>query len=433
MKMNKFYLIALVFLLLGFLNHKVKACSMYKITADGKTMVGCNHDTWFATPKIWFVTATNPDEYGACFTGARQVGKNRTAPQSGMNESGLAFSRLVAYYPKQNNPFPDRLKIGHEVEYLTAILQKCATVDEVRKYIEQYDHSLFIDDVFIYVDSTGNYLVVEPYTLIDGSEQHYVLSNFCPSITDNQQARQLIRYRNGEDFIKTHEVGATLAYCAALSDTMHVCRSRNGDGTLLTSVWDTKDRVVNLYFYHRFDSTVQFNLTQELAKGDHVIDVAGIFPVNPEFERLKNYKTPFNTPVLRMLLVVMAGLLAFSVGLFSLAAWKGKSTTVTFKHTLLIAAFHLTLIGYLFVLATNVNIYYFDAPYEHYASGLISASSYTPFLLLFAMVPIGLYTINRLKSVSTQRWIKAVLVFNHFIYILLITGFGYWGLYSIWN
>ena len=431
MKLKTAHLILFTFFLITLFG-ETKACSMYKITVDGKTMIGCNHDTWFSTPKIWFENARNANEFGVGFTGARQTGGNRTAPQSGMNEKGLAFSRLAAYYPKKN-AYPNRLTIGNEVDYLTDVLHKCASVKEARKYIEQYDHSVFIDDVFIYIDSSGSYLIVEPYTLIEGNDPSYILSNFCPSVTNNEQARQLTRYRNGEDFIKTQKISSSLAFCSTLSDTMHVCRSRNGDGTLLTSIWDTKDGLVNLYFYHNFDSTVQFNLSDELAKGDRTIEVSGLFPVNSEFERLKSYKTPFNTPVLRILLVVIAGLLSFFILLLSIAAIRSKSTAITFKNTFLVSALNLLLTGYLFVLATNVNIYYFDAPYKHYNSDLISASSYTPFLLLVAIVPISLFTIKRLKSLKTKGWIKTTLVSNNLIYLILILSFGYWGLYSIWH
>lgn len=433
MKIKNAHLILFTFFLFPIFENAVKACSMYKITVDGKTMVGCNHDTWFSTPKIWFENANDPNEFGAGFTGARQVGGNRTAPQSGMNEKGLAFSRLVAYYPKQNNPFPNRLQIGNEVDYLTDILHKCANVKEVRKYIEQYDHSAFPNDVFIYIDRSGSYLIVEPYTLIEGNDSNYVLSNFCPSITDNEQARELTRYRNGEDFLKTQEVKASLPYCSALSDTMHVCRSRNGDGTLLTSIWDTEDGEVNLYFYHDFDATVRFNLSEELAKGDHIIEVPGLFADNSEFERLKTYKTPFNTPVLRVLLVAIAGLLSLIIFLLSLAAILGKNKEITFGKVFLISGLNLALIGYLFVLATHVNIYYFDAPYKHYSSGLISTSSYLPFLLFAIIVPFSSFTVKRIKSPQTKRWIKATLLSNNVIYLILMFSFGYWGLYSIWN
>ena len=271
-------------------------------------MVGCNEDAWRTTSRVWFETAKNEGEYGAAFTGSRKVGVNQFAPQSGMNTVGLTFSRLVSFFPKSNQK-SDKKKITNEVSYLSEILRTCGTVDDVKRYIEQYDHSLFIDDVFMYIDSSGSYLVVEPYDLIEGDNPHYVLSNFCPSITDNQKARKLERYRNGEDFLMNHKLDASLSFCTAVSDTMHVCRNRVGDGTLLTSIWDTKEGLVNLYFYHSYDSTVQFSLAEELAKGDHILNVASLFPINAEFEKLASFKTPFNTPVLRVGLVILGGVL----------------------------------------------------------------------------------------------------------------------------
>lgn len=432
--MNKSHIILLTAYLTTLFYIEIQACSMYKITIDGQTMVGCNHDAWLTTPKIWFENAKHQNEYGAGFTGAREVNNNRTAPQSGMNTAGLVFSRLTSHYPKQNNPFSKRLKITDEIDYLSNILHKCATVSEVKKHIEQYDHSIFINDVFIYIDSLGDYLIVEPYKLIEGDTPNYVLANFCPSITDNEQARKLDRYRNGEDFLKSHSAKLSLEYCTALSDTMHVSRSRNGDGTLITSIWDTKNKSVNLYFYHSYDVAVEFVLAEELAKGDHIVSIPELFPKNSDFERLINYKTPSNTIELRILLVALAGLLAFFSFILSISLFrKNKPTAVSFKSVLMFSAINLILIAYLFVLATNKNIFYFDAPYKHYGSDLISASSYSPFLLLLSIGPLIFYTINRLKSDKIRPWIKVILISNNLVYIILIAGFSYWGLYNIWN
>lgn len=425
--------ILLTLLLTALLGSNAQACSMYKITVDGKTMVGCNEDAWRTTSRIWFENAKNINEYGAGFTGSRQVGASKTAPQSGMNEVGLTFSRLGSYHPKQDKLFPNKIKITNEVKYLTDILHKCATIEEVKKHIEQYDHSIFLDDVFIYIDSSGNYLIVEPYNLITGNNPYYVLSNFCPSITNNENARLFVRYRNGEDFLKTHKVNSSLSFCSALSDTMHVCRSRNGDGTLLTSIWDTKERLVNLYFYHDYETTVQFNLLEELTKGDHTINIPDLFPKNSEFERLKNYKTPFNTPELRVSLALLGGVLTFISFLLGVFLIRDKNTEISLKAISLISIMNLLLTYYLFVLATNSYIYYFDAPFKHYSSDLISASSYTPFLLLLTFIPFTSFTITQFKSIKTKNWMKAVLCFNNLIYAMLILSFSYWGLYSIWN
>lgn len=432
MKIYKSFFISLSLIFLSIYGNKALACSMYKVTANGKTMVGCNEDAWRITSKIWFINPENPNEYGAGFTGSRQVGSNRTAPQSGMNEMGLTFSRLVASYPNQG-PLLNRMTISNEIDYLTDILHKCATIEEVKKYIEKYDHSLFIDDVFIYIDSTGKYLLVEPYKLMEGNDPYYVLSNFCPSITDKDKARNLERYRKGEDFLNSHKLNSSLSFCSALSDSMHVCRNRNGDGTLLTSIWDSKEKLVNLYFYHSYDSTIQFNLKEELLKGDHIINIPDLFSKNLEFERLQNYITPFNTPELRVLLVVIAGLFTLFSILLGIYVFRNKNTGVSVKAGILISSFNLLLTAYLFVLATHINIYYFDAPYEHSSSSLISLASYIPFLLLLLIIPFTLFTIKRCLSLKPKIWIKAVLVANNLIFVMLVLSFGYWGLCSIWN
>ena len=351
-----------------------------------------------------------------------------------MNTAGLVFSRLSSFYPKQNKRFKDRRKITNEADYLSEILHRCATVKEVKKYIQQYDHSFFLNDVFIYIDRSGDYLIVEPYKLIEGNNPNYVLANFCPSITNNQQARKLERYRNGKDFLKRHKARASIDFSTALSDTMSVCRSRNGDGTLITSIFDTKEKVVSIYFYHNFDTLVQFNLTNELSKGDHMLNIVEIFPRNPEFERLIDFKTPSNTPVLRILLVLSAGLLAcISFALFLSHIQKNKTTPFTLKSVIGIVLLNFILIAYIVVLLTNNSIFYFDVPYQHYHSSLISASSYTPFLLLGVFMPILIHTRNRLKSNKTKPWVKTIFVLNHSIYFMLLLGFGYWGLFKFWN
>ena len=366
MTIKKSHLILLVTLALTIFQNKVMACSMYKITVDGKTMVGCNHDAWLTTPKIWFETAKHKNEYGTVFTGSREVSPSRTTPQSGMNTVGLAFSRLASYYPVQNNPFSNRLKITSEADYLSEILHKCTTVKEVKKHIEQYDHRFFLNDVFIYIDSLGDYCIVEPYKLIKGNNPNYVLANFCPSITDNKQARKLERYRNGEDFLKNNKAIASLDFCSTLSETMSVCRSRNGDGTLITSIFDTKEKIVSVYFYHNFDTVVQFSLTDELSKGDHILNLPEIFPTNAEFERLVNFKTPSNTIALRVLLVLISGLLALlSFALFISQLRKNKTTSLSLKSVVVISLLNLILIAYVFVLITNQGIFYFDVPYKH--------------------------------------------------------------------
>lgn len=406
------------------------ACSMYKITIGDKTMVGCNEDAWRTTSRLWFETANTERLFGAGFTGSRLDGVNRFAPQSGMNEAGLSFSRLSAYHPViENHPVQSGKAIEDPTQYLKDILHSCATVEEVALFIAKYDHSYFLEDVFIYIDAKGDYLVVEPYDLIPGNDPNYILANFCPTVTPESSRRQA-RYLKGSAYIEKYGTDTTLTYCTALSDTMHVCRSRNGDGTLLTSIWDLKDRNFHLYFYHSYDSCKSFNLAEELAKGDHIVAIPELFPPNQQFERLESYITPFNSPKIRIGLAILGffllGLSAyFFIAIFRKTAYSSKKWKVVFF------ILNGSLGIYMFVLATHIGIFYFDVPYHDPLSGMVSLFSYLPLLFLIAFVPALLQIIRFAKEKDVKLFSRTLFIANGLTYLLLLCCFYYWGLFQI--
>ena len=190
-------------------------CSMYKVTVDNKTMVGSNFDAYYLTPRIWFENGIKSGEYGAVFTGGRFDGANGFAPQTGMNEYGLTFSRLASPAPEKDLIIDvSKKKITNPTLYLKDIMHKCKTIDEVRAYIQKYDQSFFIEDVFIYIDLTGRYLIVEPDTMIIGNDSKYVLANFCPSRNSDFNSIKQVRYRNGVEFLK-NKIDTSIQFCTA--------------------------------------------------------------------------------------------------------------------------------------------------------------------------------------------------------------------------
>ena len=419
------------FLLAGFLlsliGLQAHACSMYKVTVNGKTMVGCNHDTWLITPRIWFETTG----YGAGFTGARLDGANGFAPQSGMNVHGLAFSRLSSATP-ENQAAPNKKQVVNPTLYLKDILHRCKTVDEVKNYVDQYDHSFFSEDVFIYVDRSGRYLVVEPYTTTLGQEAKYVLANFCPSQVSDFSSIKQPRYVNGSSFLK-NKIDTSLSFCTALSDTMHVCRKKIGDGTLITSIWDLKAGKTNLFFYHDYSHTVQFDLKTELAKGDHILDMTSLFPPNKEFKALADFKTPITSEAVDLFLRGCFCLFFFSAIFFGIGYFINRKSTKYAYIKLLLFPLSLLLMYYSLVLATEVNIFYFPAPYKDYKPSMVTVASYIPFLLLIILIPM--LQLNR-KIIVERVWgwfPKLMLTLNSLTYIALIFLFMYWGLYDVFS
>jgi hypothetical protein len=422
-------LILLTFLNFAFIQNSI-ACSGYKITIDNRTFFGSNHDAWFKTPHIWFENATN-GKYGAAFTGARFDGENGYAPQSGMNEMGLVFERLVAYHPTQEN-FTNRKTISNPTNYLKDILFSCKSVEEVKEFISKYDHSYFIEDVFIYVEKSGKYLIVEPYTLTIENEPTYVIANFCPSITLGQNANKLDRYRNGVAFIK-NGIDTTMEYCKTLLDTMHVCRKKIGDGTLLSSIWDLNNGTVNLYFYHHYEKTVQFNINEELKKGDHIIAIETLFPHSPEFEKLRNFKTPKDSYLIGVFIVACAGFFLLTSIFFLIQYFRQKENKKYSYIQLLMFPIGLILFYYMYLLSSSVNVFYFPAPYKDPANVFVSLTSYIPFLLLLLILPFSVVNYRLLKGQNWSSLAKVLFTLNNLTYIILIGLFAYWRFYDIFN
>lgn len=402
------------------------ACSGYKITVGQKTIFGSNEDAWRLSPRIWFEKAIKTGTYGAVFTGSRFDGKNGYAPQSGMNEHGLAFERLVAHHPNKG-PIPNKKSIDNPTKYLKEIIHTCKSVDDVAAFIQQYDHSYFLGDVFVYIDKSGKYLVVEPYSLTKGSDSAYVFSNFCPSITSKETANGLNRYRKGSAFIK-HGIDTSLAFCTALSDTMHVCRSKIGDGTLLTSIWDLNEGTVNLYFYHTYDSTIQFKLSNELRKGNHILSIDSMFPRNVEFESLRTYQTPSNTSWMALFLVGCAGLFLVS-SIYFLVKFFQKKLDV--YNLWLMVPLGLAMSFYMYVLMSSIGVFYFSAPYKDPTSVLISGTSYLPFVVLGMMIPMVLSGIKLIQLKHSSRFTTGIFIANTVTYGMLIALFVYWDFYTV--
>jgi hypothetical protein len=401
---------------------------MYKVTVGNKTVVGTNFDAYYIAPRIWFETN---GKYGASFSGGRISGANGYAPQSGMNEAGLAFSRLASPTPEKNVvDLSNKKIIPDECSYLKGIMHSCKSIEDVQAYIGQYNHSFFIQDVFIYIEQSGRYLIVEPYTMSIGNDAKYVLANFCPSVTDQAYAHKLDRYHNGTMFLK-NKIDTTREFCKALSDTMHVCRKRIGDGTLLTSNWDLKNGLIDLYFYHDYKHVVQYNLKQELAKGDHYFEISKIFPPNLEFQKLLAHKIPQNTPALQMLLALFSALFSFSVPLFLILFLTKRKTKSYAALQFWMLPLLIVMAFYMYSLLRNIGIFYFPAPYKDYIFTIQNIMAYTPFVLLLLMWPLLKANINIIKTKSWNIFSTTLLTVNNIAFLALIALFCYWGLYNI--
>jgi hypothetical protein len=178
---------------------------------------------------------------------------------------------------------------------------------------------------------------------------------------------------------------------------------------------------VHLYFYHDFTHPVVFDLREELAKGEHVLDMPLLFPPNAEFEALKAYRTPFHQAWLFWALAVLgiaAGLLGFITGL--LVLWNGilrlrRKPVRTSWPLILIGAAMVVTVALVGIFLAQEQVFYFGL------GDLQPALAAVPYLLLAAAVVLVL----RLRRHREDRW---PLVPALVLMIPVLVACAYWGM-----
>jgi tetratricopeptide (TPR) repeat protein len=285
MKNRKLIVTILAISMFGFIFiQNALCCSMFKVTMYGKTMVGNNEDYWNPNTRIWFEQGKS-GEYGTAY-----VGFDDFWPQGGMNQAGLVFDGFGMDYKAINDTLGKKTL---SPDFLKDILKQCATVDDVKKYLSQYNLSGLEKSMFLFIDKAGNYLVVEGDSLTTGNNEFYVLSNFYPSQIKNESDINIPLYYKGKRLLDSYR-DTSINFCSSVMDTMHQEKDWGG-GTMYTTIYDLNDGTIYLYFYHDYTHVVQFKLDQELEKGDHILVIPELFPENEKgVEFTNNYNAVSN-------------------------------------------------------------------------------------------------------------------------------------------
>lgn len=404
------------------------ACSICKVTINGRTYLGNNEDSWRIGSRVWFENKTFGN-FGAVY-----VGYGDNFPQGGMNEARLAFDGLTIY-PKSLNLDPSKTTETNSNKFIREIMQNCTTVEDVRNYAIKFNRP-FNGGVVLFADKFGKYLVMEPDTMTIGNDAKYIIANFCPTTTSDKQKLNFERYKRGNDFLLNHTNDTCSNYCLALVDTMHESRNKIGDGTMYSFIADLEEGTFSLYFYHDFKHNREFNLKTELAKGNHSFEMLDIFPPNADYKKLVDFKTPQNNVALRLFLIFCEVLFSFSSLFFLVTFLRNRKSlpqvnSVNPKIKILLFVVSAILLYYVNVLSNNQAIFYFPTPYHDRRFSMLNIAAYIPFLMLILIVPLIVQNIKVLKTTAWTTFSKYLFTLNSLTYLALIFLFTYWKLYNI--
>ena len=251
------------------------ACSMYKITLDDKTIVGNNEDWINANSEIWFVPA------GDNLYGVMNVGFEDGFAQGAINEAGLIFDGFAMPYLKVKNR-KGKTKVKEE-ELIAPIMHNYSNVIQVKEHLSKIDLSILEKSMLVFVDRSGEYLIVEGDELILGNDGEKSFSNYYPSQNPNPESFKAATYQKGLAYLNASDSAAEFDYCSSVMNNF------KQNLTQYTTIYDLKECKIRLYHYQNFEEYIEINLTEELMKGKHKLSIPQLFPKNTK--GYKYYKT----------------------------------------------------------------------------------------------------------------------------------------------
>ncbi|WP_338769819.1 serine hydrolase [Bernardetia sp. ABR2-2B] len=260
-------LIFLYTLLLLFLNPLLSnACSMYKISKDGKTIVGNNEDWVSPNSQFWFESG-NTDNYGVMYMGLLD-----NFAQGAINEAGLVFDGFAnPELPVNNTEGKTDIPIGRAIR---KIMQTMDNVEEVKEYLSKINLSSLSSSQIVFVDKSGAYLIVEGDELIIGEDKEKIFSNFYYSQIKSEKDIKLENVQCGLKFIKSSKANASLDYC---SEVMKSLSSSKTFGTQYSTIYNLNTLKVRVYLFHDYSTFIELDLIEELKKGNHRMMIADLF------------------------------------------------------------------------------------------------------------------------------------------------------------
>jgi hypothetical protein len=258
------------------------ACSMYKSTINGKTIVGNNEDYISPNSQFWF-------ERGSTSTyGVMYMGLLNNFAQGAINEKGLVFDGFWEPYLEVKNT-DGKTDIPIQ-DALTQVMQTMVSVEEVRTYLSTINLNSLQNSQLVFVDKSGTYLIIEGDEMFIGDEAEKTFSNFYYSQIQSVEDVGLPYFRKGQDFLTNTQQQPTLDYC---SEAMSNFAQFNIAPTQYTTIYDLDQLTIRVHLFQDFSNYIELDLNTELKKGNHRTMIVDLFPANSKgIEHYKKYNNP---------------------------------------------------------------------------------------------------------------------------------------------
>ncbi len=254
-----------------------QSCTAIMGVSGDSVFAAYNKDHNDPIARIWFLPASE-SKYGRFVAGTSGLASG------GMNEHGLVVDQLAM--PGVDVP-RDPAKPLYSGSWPVHVLETCRTVEEALASFSAYSFPGTWQTKVFLADATGDAAIIEGDMILRKLGHFLVTTNFLQSTTPTEGIG-CSRFRTATRMLEdAAEYDAVLF--RDIADTVHQEYS-GGGGTVYSLVYDLRARKITCYLYYDFRHSVTFDLTAELAKGEHTADLADLLPGNARYIRWRAEK-----------------------------------------------------------------------------------------------------------------------------------------------
>lgn len=252
-----------------------EACTILTVTQDDIVLFGNNEDYSNPNTCYWVVPSQN-GTYGGVYFGFDDFW-----PQGGVNEMGLAFD-INALPEAPLNPHPELPGLDDYEGYI--VLQNCATVDEAVELVKKFNWGKAMWGQIHFADAKGDAVVVSAgpdrelsFTRKEIGEGFLVSTNFNLAFTPDDERMGLCwRYDKAVELLKIgRDEDLTTDFVKDVLDAVHV--EGANINTLYSNIFDLRNGVIYVYYFHQYDEVVKLNVTDEIANTKEPVPLKNLF------------------------------------------------------------------------------------------------------------------------------------------------------------
>jgi hypothetical protein len=235
-------------------------CTVFSYAGDGVLLFGSNEDYDRLEPHIWFLSAREPFHSVLC------LGFEGHSLQGAMNDAGLCYdatgsTAILLTWHKDKPSAPS--------DWLTLVLQRCATVDEVEAFVRSYDFSAKGMAQYLWLDRNGDSLIVTSgsdgeVAFLRQANGYRVITNF--NVTDPSYGYYPCwRYEAAELLLRRIESGKTEASVASFRAILSGVHQPGY--TAYSNVFDLASRTAYIYRDNNFRDVRVVDLAEVFEEG----------------------------------------------------------------------------------------------------------------------------------------------------------------------